>query len=78
MTGVTYLDAAIRGEEHRDIQIRNANAASQAVNWQCTRVDESANGASRCVEELRGFINRPELGGRSTPGTGTGDIRGPS
>jgi hypothetical protein len=59
-------DAAIRGEEYRNIQIRNANAASQAVRWQCTRVDESANGASGRVEELRGFINCPELGERST------------
>ena len=37
-------DAAIRGEERRNIRIRNANGASQAVHWQCTRVDESANG----------------------------------
>ena len=68
-------DAAIRGEERRDIRLRNPNGASQAVHWQCTRVDESANGACRCVEELRGFMNCPELGDRSTR-AGAGDMRG--
>ena len=43
---------------------------------QGTRIDESAHGARRCVEELRGLINCPELGKRSTRRTGGGDTRG--
>ena len=66
VTGVaTRSDGAIRGEKHRDIRIRNANAAPHAVHWQIARVDESANGARRCAEELGGFSNCAKLEDRT-------------
>ena len=37
---------------------------------------KSANGACRCVEELRGLFNGPQLGKRSALGSRMGDIRG--